>query len=240
MARQISKGTCTFCHSELSKSGMTRHLESCQQRATVETKAESHQKVQQTRVFHIIVQGLYLPMYWMHLEVTAETTLATLDQFLKDIWLECCLHLSQFEIEKVSYSAESRMFANWDRDGRSMDVRLDEVLSPGQTCSYEYDFGSTTELTLKVISEREVQAKEKAIQVLARNTLPLVPCDVCGKPSTSICTQCIYEDGGYLCDACGEEHQCGEEMLLPMVNSPRAGVCGYTGEASEATYLAHL
>jgi len=112
MARQISKGTCTFCRGELSKSGMTRHLESCQQRVAVEAKVESHQKMQQTRVFHLIVQGLYLPMYWMHLEVTAETTLATLDQFLEDIWLECCLHLSQFEIEKVCYSAYSPMLSD--------------------------------------------------------------------------------------------------------------------------------
>ena len=38
-----------------------------------------------------------------------------------------------------------------------MQVRLDQVLHPGQTCAYEYDFGSTTELTLKVISEREAR-----------------------------------------------------------------------------------
>jgi hypothetical protein len=74
MARQVLKGTCTFCHRELSKSGIAKHLQSCQQRIAGETKAQSHQKAQQTRVFHLIVQGLYAPMYWMHLEVTAETT----------------------------------------------------------------------------------------------------------------------------------------------------------------------
>lgn len=111
-----------------------------------------------------------------------------------------------------------------------MQVRLDKVLKPGQTCSYEYDFGSTTELTVKVISEQEVEAQKKAIQILARNNLPLVPCDVCGEPATTTCTQCIYEDKGCLCDACAKGHECGEEMLLQMVNSPRAGVCGYTGQ----------
>ena len=45
-----------------------------------------------------------------------------------------------------------------------------------------------------------------------------------------ICAQCIYEDKGCLCDACARSHECGEEMLLPLVNSPRAGVCGYTGQ----------
>jgi hypothetical protein len=119
---------------------------------------------------------------------------------------------------------------DWDTGGKNMQVRLDKVLKPGQTCSYEYDFGSTTELTVKVISEQEVEAQKKAIQILARNNLPLVPCDVCGEPATTTCTQCIYEDKGCLCDACAKGHECGEEMLLPMVNSPRAGVCGYTGQ----------
>jgi len=55
-------------------------------------------------------------------------------------------------------------------DEKSMRVRLDKVLSPGQSCSYEYDYGTTTELKLKVIADREVEAKGKAIEVLARNT----------------------------------------------------------------------
>ena len=71
----------------------------------------------------------------------------------------------------------------------------------------------------------------KPIQILARNSLPIVSCtDRCGKPATSFCTQWNYEDQGYLCDACAKDHQCGEELLLPIVNSPQAGVCGYTGQ----------
>jgi hypothetical protein len=36
----------------------------------------------------------------------------------------------------------------------------------------------------------------KPIQILARNTPPIIPCDVCGEPATSLYTQCIYEDKG--------------------------------------------
>ncbi len=68
----------------------------------------------------------------------------------------------------------------------------------------------------------------KPIQILARNTPPIIPCEVCGEPATSLSTQCIYEDKGCLCDACAKNHTCGEEMLLPVVNSPRVGVCGDT------------
>jgi hypothetical protein len=32
-----------------------------------------------------------------------------------------------------------------------------------------------------------------------------------------------------LCQACAEDHECGEDMQLPVVNSPRVGVCGYAG-----------
>ncbi len=231
MPRQTSRGTCTFCHGEFSKSSMTRHLETCKQRAAVQVEAGSRQKAQKTRAFHLVVEGSRLPMYWMHLEVAAGTTLATLDHFLRDTWLECCGHLSAFTIGDVRYSVDAAIY-EWDTRSKNMQVRLDQVLHPGQTCSYEYDFGSTTELTLKVISEREVVAKKKAIEILARNNLPLVPCDVCGEPATHLCTQCIYDDKGCLCDACTKAHECDEEMLLPLVNSPRAGVCGYTGQKS--------
>ena len=117
----------------------------------------------------------------------------------------------------------------WGMDEKSMRVKIDKVLSPGQTCSYEYDYGTTTDLKLKVISEREVEAKGKAIQVLARNNQPMILCEVCGKPATSVCSQCIYDDRGWVCDTCAEDHECGEDMLLPVVNSPRVGMCAYTG-----------
>jgi len=32
-----------------------------------------------------------------------------------------------------------------------------------------------------------------------------------------------------VCEGCAGEHECGEEMLLPVVNSPRVGMCGYEG-----------
>ena len=51
------------------------------------------------------------------------------------------------------------------------------------------------------------------------------------KVGQSQCAQCIYEGGGWLCEACAKSHECGEEMLLPVVNSPRVGTWGYTGPA---------
>jgi Plasmid pRiA4b ORF-3-like protein len=229
MARQTSKGTCTFCRGEFSKSAMTRHLETCEQRASTEAKAGNRRIAQKIRTFHLVVEGRDLPMYWMHLEVTASTTLATLDRFLRDTWLECCGHLSAFEIGGIRYAVDAGMDDGWGMDEKSMRVRLDRAFSPGQSSSYEYDYGTTTELKLKVIAEREVEGKGKAIQVLARNTPPVILCEECGKPATNVCSQCIFDGKGWLCDDCAVEHECGEEMLLPVVNSPRVGMCAYTG-----------
>ena len=230
MTRQTSKGTCTFCHGEFSKATMSRHLETCQQRAVAEAKVAGRQKTQKTSKFHLVVEGRDLPQYWMHLEVPASVTLTALDRFLRDTWLECCGHLSSFEIGGVRYAIDAGMFEEpFDMGDKSMRVRLEKVFSPGQTSFYEYDFGTTTELKLKVISEREAETKGKTVQVLARNNPPEFLCEVCGKPATSVCSQCIFDDKGWVCDACAENHECGEDMLLPVVNSPRVGMCAYTG-----------
>lgn len=230
MPRASSTGKCSFCNKEFSKAGMARHLESCQ-RNTANAAAEGHQKARKTKVFHLQVEGRYQLMYWMHLQVTTGTTLEQLDRFLRDTWLECCGHLSAFRIGSVSYSSDAEMDSHsyWDRGDKSMRVRLDKVLTPKQEFTHEYDFGTTTELRLKVVSEQEIEAKGKAIKIIARNDPPVILCNVCGKPATEVCTQCIYDDGGGLCDACAKDHECGEEMLLPVVNSPRVGMCGYTG-----------
>src|SRR5258708_36504220 len=176
MTRQTSKGTCAFCHRELGKASMSRQMQSCEQRTAMQGEREGRQQAKKIKVFHLVVEGYRLPMYWMHLEVAAGTTLATLDRFLRDIWLECCGHLSVFRIGGFNYYVDAEMDAYWDMRRKNMQVKLEEVLSPGQTCSYEYDFGSTTELTLKVISEREVLAKKQAIEIRAMNNLPVVPC----------------------------------------------------------------
>ncbi len=76
--------------------------------------------------------------------------------------------------------------------------------------------------------QRGVSGKEK-IRLLARNLAMSFECSKCGEPATQMCSECSWENELWLCDACGSQHECGEEMLLPIVNSPRIGQCGYTG-----------
>jgi len=223
MARRTSIGTCNFCHGTFSKGTMTRHLSACKQRQAVLQAQAARGKGRQVTLFHLVADG-YGP-YWLHLEVRADATLATLDAFLRGIWLECCGHMSQFSIDDEDYVSSGAR----ELGARSMNVTLEKVFYPGMTCDYEYDFDTTTELKLRVVTERVGERQREAIQVLARNDAPVFPCDACGKEATQVCTQCIYDGQGWLCDACVAEHACGEDMLPPVVNSPRVGMCGYEG-----------
>lgn len=99
--------------------------------------------------------------------------------------------------------------------------------------SHEYDFGSTTNLSMRVAAELPGLARKRPFALLARNDPPVILCGQCNKPATQICAEHAHEDAGWLCDTCAAEHECGEDMLMPIVNSPRAGVCGYVGPSRE-------
>lgn len=231
MGKQESKGKCGFCKNTFSKGAMTKHLASCEQRKAASEISSSKQKPQKTKLFHLVAEGHDLPEYWIHLEASAKATLEDLDRFLRNIWLECCGHLSAFTIKGESY----------DGEGDMDDVTLGKVLSSGVKFYHEYDFGSTTELALKVVSEWEGQVSDEAILLMARNDPPSILCESCGKPATQVCVECLWKNEGWLCNKCAKKHECGDDMLLPVVNSPRVGVCGYTGEEDweedEGAYL---
>lgn len=222
MARQISEGKCHLCGETFSKSAMTKHLKSCQQKGDSNTPGKSHKK---TKIFHLAVEDGYSSDYWMHIEVPADAKLKELDGFLRRIWLECCGHLSVFRIEAKTYSVSPME----DFNDEDMEATLDDVLSPGLKFSHEYDFGSTTYLKLEVVSMEQKQIGKRDIVVIARNEPPSLPCVSCGKTATRICPECVWSGKGCLCDECASGHECGEDILLPVVNSPRVGVCGYTG-----------
>ena len=150
--------------------------------------------------------------------------LSKLDDFLRHTWLECCGHLSAFEVGGKRYTSEPV------DEEMSMRARLSEVFEVGMKFFYEYDYGSPTALVLKVVALREQGLPKGAVQLLARNEAPQVSCQRCSiQPATQICTECTCNGEGWLCEACAVAHECGDEMCLPVVNSPRVGVCGYTG-----------
>jgi hypothetical protein len=118
-------------------------------------------------------------------------------------------------------------------EDRSLDVPLEKVLQVGQKFTYDYDFGSTTRLNLRVILEREgvlsQEEEDDDVTILARNVAPAMLCCKCGKPATQVAAGYYYVEENAYCDKCAENSEY-PDMMLPIVNSPRVGVCGYTGD----------
>lgn len=238
---------------------MTRHLQSCKARQAANASMPPG-KLSTVKLLHLSIEGTHANMYWMHIEIPTTTKLIKLDQFLRDIWLECCGHLSQFKIGGVDYIID-RLYGqkldvdigfgddfaslipspfgfdlpNMRRVEKPMSkFKLADVLKPDLKFTHEYDFGTTTELTLKVVGEREALIdKSYDLKILARNIQPEIMCDVCGKNlATHLCMECIYEGKGILCLSCAKKHSKDHyDMFLPIVNSPRTGECAYTGNA---------
>lgn len=218
-----SIGTCRLCEKQFARTSMTSHLKGCLARKTSGVPLKVEQVASSSQFFHLVVEERYDKMYWMHLAVPITFSLQGLDRFLRTRWLECCGHLSSFKIGSEFYESPG-----CEGDGRSMNARLGRILEVGMSFGYEYDFGTTTELTLKVIALREQSGAGGSIELLATNDSPQTPCQRCGQRlATKICTDCGWMGEGWLCDECAGEHECGDEMFLPVLNSPRTGVCGY-------------
>ena len=242
MAKTQLIGQCEFCGKKLAKSGMTRHLQCCEERKNAIARLEKpHRRGNQ--ILHLVVEGKYQTAYWLHVETRADSQLAALDDFLRDIWLECCGHMSEFMFPKAKagrgsdgFGAMQQMLESilngdfpMDDDDPNMNVRLGDRVKKGDEFFYDYDFGSTTKLKLRVVAERQGTLRKNVVNLLARNTPPVILCD-CGKPAKYVCTECMWDDEGWLCEKCAGSHPCGDEFFLPVVNSPRCGVCAYTGE----------
>lgn len=200
-------GSCSICGAELKSVSAAKHLATCLAATPGTTE-------------YVIVKavgaGLGDVDYWLFAAVPADASLKDLDSFLRQTWLECCGHMSAFREKRVNVPMSRKIGQLAD-----LDVKL----------IHEYDFGTTTELKIS-FAGRAMAGKlsgRSKIKLLARNIMPDIACDICGKPAKQICTDCVYDDNGLLCDKCAESHECETEFLLPVVNSPRCGVCAYEG-----------
>ena len=220
-------GKCYLCEEVYTKAGMTRHLKSCIEKNYLKkVNTEDKKKL----YYYLVVEGKHRDNYWLHLQVDADIILKILDGFLREIWLECCGHLSSFNIKGNTYSIKPMS----DFDEYNMNYSLSELLAPESHFSYEYDFGSTTCLKLRVVDIFKAKGRERAISILARNEKPVISCSYCGEPAIKVCPECLFQNKGWLCEKCSEKHgniDClvDSEMLLPVVNSPRTGTCAYSG-----------
>jgi len=141
--------------------------------------------------------------------VPLEAAFSAVDTFLRKIWCECCGHLSAFRAGGATYGKARKISS----------------LAIGDNLIYEYDFGSTTEILLTVVDGISRPRQREKICLLARNEPHKDVCDSCGAPATVVNSW----EGEFLCDECAKNVE-DEAALLPVVNSPRCGVCGYSGD----------
>ena len=153
-----------------------------------------------------MLYGAYNKDYWLIIQIKENATLDDLDQFIRDIWVECCGHLSAFEIDGVSYEREP-----------------------------DDDFGSTTEIMVKVLDHYSAQKQNEKVVILSRNNPPQFACSICGnQKATWINAFRIYDEDLFWCEECVNKLEEGEleayendVCFLPITNSPRMGVCDY-------------
>ncbi len=233
MARKKqTRGNCIFCGREMTRGGLSKHLRTCPKRS--EAIAEADFGPEQ-RIYHLAVRDSWDGHYWLHLEMCGSATLESLDEYLREIWLECCGHLSAFEIGPRRYTQLiDGGFSIGDEE--SMEIQVDKLFAEGMSIPYEYDFGTTSELTIAVVDERYGKALSKyPIYLMARNKMASVQCIECGKEAMWLCMQCFYEREDQRCELCDEHaksHSCDDYGgPMPLVNSPRTGMCGYVGPA---------
>jgi hypothetical protein len=225
MKQPPTTGKCQLCNGTFTKQAMTRHLTACLDKRALPAGGKK------TNIFVLQVQGKYNPGYWLYLEAPAFALLGDIDAFLRHIWLECCGHLSAFDLGRAKQKARLPFDSFEEKEDDTMSLQLDEALEPKMAFDYDYDFGSTTKLQLKVVGIREgVWQGEKHVRLLARNDAPQFVCQECGKPATQVNPEENYGGDGWYCDECAQKLSEEDEYhLLPVVNSPRVGVCAYTG-----------
>jgi hypothetical protein len=154
------------------------------------------------------IEGAYDRRYWLYVDMAKDKALSALDRFLREIWLECCGHMSEMSVGKKQ--------------------KLN-ILDIGDKINHEYDMGSPTETLVTVVAETRRPKQKKAVRLLARNAPIAQTCADCGAPAELICQECRYDsENPHYCEKCAEPHACS--MLLTITNSPRNGECGYDGE----------
>lgn len=201
-------GTCLYCKKDYKKAGISRHLHTHLKKIPMQERSAS---------FHLRVDA---GDFFLNLLADGDLRLDGLDNYLRAIWLECCGHMSEFGYERWSDSIK-----------KSSKVR--RVFEKGTSIWYAYDFGSTTELTIRCLEKYPFGTKS-GIELLSRNNPLQFRCQECNKKAIShFCSAHWGDEAQYFCEKCAQLHekQCAEAEYSMSIfyNSPRSGVCAYEG-----------
>ncbi len=216
-------GHCLLCGQAASRRAMAAHLGDC---------AASHAPARGRTgaVYHLRVDaGRDLP-HWLDLEIAGSASLEDLDRFLRDTWLECCGHMSEFRIDRERFQPAEMLDDDWGGAARSMGEPVGKVfghLRSNARFRHVYDPGSPTLLDLRIGGVRQGSLPgRRQLRLLARNDPEELQCSKCDAVATAVCSMCPVP---LFCKTHAARHRCRGGELLPVVDSPRMGVCAYTG-----------
>jgi hypothetical protein len=223
---------CFLCQQDFKSSGIMKHLKSC----AIKNAGYADAKDDENVCYLIHIRDRYDINYSLYLMVDECVQLNELDTYLRNIWLECCGHLSHFQIHGEYY--ESYAESSWEND---MEEEVGNLFYPKLKLTYEYDFGSTTYLDIKVEGAFKSTGGEKGIRLIARNKAPKYKCCNCTQKAEFHYVDYNEDDSGVVCSECRKdmESKGGEIYFSELVNSPRIGVCGYDGPSDDIPFMPH-
>ena len=214
-----SEGRCLFCGKSFAKAGINRHLQKhLAEKATENKRGTSFLLKVETN------PRWGSSPYFLSLWVDGETKMESIDDFLRDIWLECCGHMSSFtrtgnrkrgnmwdyfEAEELLEAGKTKEYERMMEDIKGeipMSRKTKTALSKGLKLEYEYDFGSTTALLVTVMEEYPAKA-DQPIVLLSRNEPLELLCDICqAQPATQMCTVHAWGEASWFCPKCAKKH----------------------------------
>ena len=217
-------GLCVYCGAEVTRTTAPKHLAVCRERkAALPNKRDKRRSRFEEDIYYVRAEATYLPEFWLDLEVDGFATLEDLDDYLRAIWLDCCGHMSAF------------MLGGWGTPELAKEGSVGSVFRHRAKIMHVYDFGTESWTTLTRIAVRQGQPATKwPISLMVRNKLPEIVCIECGAPAKWLCMECVVEEDrmGFLCAKHRKTHPHDNYGApLTVVNSPRLGLCGYTGPA---------
>ncbi len=252
-----SQGQCHLCRAVVRAAAAGAHVQNCITDAVGRNFIDNntHGRFDRNETILLEVRSEEL-RHWMILAVRPTASLRQLDRFLRDHWLECCGHLSHFDLGGVRYSncvpgpGDSDLFDAdlAEPDERHMVYPVAETTVAGQEFRHEFDYGDTTRLDLTCVAvlrppyqclpqlmewEHPEGHVDDFIAIVARNLRP-ERCFTCGEPASW-----RYHDNPYL-EASPEQggpivappyfcDRCAPQdtTLTLLKNSPRSGVACY-------------
>lgn len=224
------EGRCYYCNKDLNERTIKRHIRNCPE---MKKAIEKQNKGSKRGQFIISIKDKYdKNTYCIYVSIDENLQLEHLDGFIRDVWVECCGHLSCFKINGELYNSYEDD-EDFYEESYQMDIKLKDVLSVNQKFEYHYDFGSTTELILEVIDYIKVPKNFSQIEIVARNNEVIHSCYKCGKDAKYF----NWNEEVWICDSCVSDED-DEIVEFEYTNSPRDGVCGYQGNIeSEKKYM---